>query len=81
MGREKGAFAYGADEHIALLLFIQLVPSSFNASKSSPEWRRVHKKMLDVYEAMNVQPLQSTTLHSHFVQCIKVGDSVPFCEV
>jgi hypothetical protein len=30
-GREKGAFAYGVDEHIALLSFIQLVPSSFNA--------------------------------------------------
>ena len=88
-GREKGAFAYGADEHIALLSLIQLVPSSFNASESSPEWREAHKKMVDVYDAMNVQPRQSTTLHSHFVElysalklgirCLSVKSDSPKC--
>jgi hypothetical protein len=75
-GREKGAFVYGVDEHLALLSFIQLVPSSFNASESSPEWKEVHKKMVEVYEAMNVQPRQSSTLHSHFVElysALKLG--------
>ncbi len=32
-GREKGAFAYGVDEHVALFSFFQVVPNSFNESK------------------------------------------------
>ncbi len=37
-GRERGAFTYGAEEHVFLLLFIKLVPNSFNSSETSPEW-------------------------------------------
>jgi hypothetical protein len=66
-GRDKGAVGYSAEEHAAMLSFISATPNSFNASESSPEWRAVHQKMLDVYKQMNVAPRQSTTLHGHFV--------------
>jgi hypothetical protein len=77
MGRERGAFAYGAEEHLTLLAFIKLVPNSFNSSETSPEWQEVHKKMVDVYNNMGVAPRQSTTLHSHFIKlykCTEAGD-------
>ncbi len=63
IGHDKGAVRYSAEEHVAMPSFI-----SFNASESSPKWRAVHQKMLEVYQQMNVAPQQSTTLHGHFVE-------------
>jgi hypothetical protein len=56
------------EEHVALLSFINATPNSFNVSESSPKWRAVHQKMLEVYQQMNVAPQQSTALHGHFVE-------------
>jgi hypothetical protein len=67
-GREKGAFAYGAEEHLTLLSFITMTPNAFNAGETSLEWRLVHSKMVEVYQGMGVSPRQSTMLHSHFVE-------------
>jgi hypothetical protein len=36
-GREKGAAAYAAGEHVALLSIMREVPKSFNSSESSPQ--------------------------------------------
>jgi hypothetical protein len=44
-GREKGALAYSAAEHLALLGIISDVPDSFDSSKSSDEWRKVYSSM------------------------------------
>jgi hypothetical protein len=44
------AVGYSADEHAMLLSFISVVPHFFNASETSPEWREVYKKMVEVYE-------------------------------
>jgi hypothetical protein len=66
-GREKGAFAYGTEEHLTLLSFINLTPIHLT-SETSPEWRAVHAKMVEVYQGMGVSPWQSTTLNSHFVE-------------
>jgi hypothetical protein len=67
-GREKGTFAYGAEEHLTLLSFISTTPNAFNESETSLEWRSVHSKMVEVYQGMGVSPRQSTMLHSHFVK-------------
>jgi hypothetical protein len=67
-GREKGAFAYGAEEHLTLLSFITMTPNAFNASETSLEWRLVHSKMVEVYQGMGVSAGQSTMLHSHFME-------------
>ncbi len=66
IGHGKGSLGYSAEEHVALLSCISATPNSFNASESSPEWRAVQQKMLDVYQ-MGVAPQQSTTLLRHFV--------------
>ncbi len=55
-------------KHLFLLSFIRCVPNSFNASETSPEWREVHKKMVEVYLQMSVPPRSSVTLHGHFVE-------------
>jgi hypothetical protein len=68
-GREKGAFAYRAEEHLTFLSFIGITPNAFmNASEASPEWRSVHSKMVEVYQVKGVSPKQCTMLHSHFVE-------------
>ena len=47
-GREKGALAYSAAEHQALLVALQAMPTAFNGGKSSPEWKEgVYKKMVE----------------------------------
>jgi hypothetical protein len=67
-GREKGAVAYCAAEHAALLTYITAVPDSFNASESSEEWKMVYKAMVQgYYMNLGLMPHQSTTLQSHFV--------------
>ena len=67
-GREKGAVAYCAAEHTALLTCIIAVPDSFNASESSEEWKTVYKAMVQgYYMNLGLTPRQSTTLQSHFV--------------
>jgi hypothetical protein len=43
-GREKGAAANSAVEHVALLSIIFEVPDAFNAGESSPQWATVYKK-------------------------------------
>ncbi len=67
-GRDRGAVGHGADENITLLSFIHLVPNLSNASETSPEWREVHKKMVEVYLQMSVPPQSSATIHGHFVE-------------
>jgi hypothetical protein len=68
-GREKGAYAYSAEEHSALLKLLMSEPNSFNSSESSPEWRKVHKDMVErYYLQLGVVPRASSTLHSHFVE-------------
>ena len=67
-GREKGAVAYCAAEHTALLTYIAAVPDSFNASESSDEWKMVYKAMVQgYYMNLALMPRQSTTLQGHFV--------------
>ncbi len=56
IGHEKGSLGYSAEEHVALLSCISATPNSFNASESSPEWKAVHQKMLEVYHQMGVAP-------------------------
>jgi hypothetical protein len=68
-GREKGTYAYNAEEHSALLKLLMCKPNSFNSSESLPEWRKVHKDMIDnYYLQLGVVPRASSTLHSHFVE-------------
>jgi len=68
-GREEGAVAYSAAEHLALLSILSDVPDSFNSSESSDEWRKVYSLMVaEYYTVVGVQPRQSTTLQSHFVE-------------
>jgi hypothetical protein len=68
-GREKGTYAYSAEEHSALLKLLMSEPNSFNSSESSPEWRKVHKDMIgNYYLQLGVFPWASSTLHSHFVE-------------
>jgi len=38
VGLKKGASAYSAVEHVALLSIISKIPEAFNASESSPKW-------------------------------------------
>jgi hypothetical protein len=67
-GKEKGAVAYCAAEHTALLTCIIAAPDSSNASESSEEWKIVYKAMLQgFYMNLGLMPQQSTTLKSHFV--------------
>jgi hypothetical protein len=66
--REKGAVAYCAAEHTALLTYIIAMTDSFNASESSEEWKKVYKAMVKgYYMNLGLMPCQSTTLQSHFV--------------
>ena len=37
-GRERGASAYTAVEHVALLSIISEIPDAINASESSSQW-------------------------------------------
>jgi hypothetical protein len=48
-GHKKGSLGY-------LLSCISATPNSFNASESSPEWRAVHHKRLEVHHQMGVAP-------------------------
>jgi hypothetical protein len=68
-GREKGAYTYSTEEHSALLKLLMCEPNSFNSSESSPEWRKVHKDMVEnYYLQLGVVPRASSTLHSHFME-------------
>ncbi len=68
-GREKGAVAYCAAEHIALLFtYTTAVPDSFNASEFFDEWKMVCKAMAQgYYMNLGLLPHKSITLQSHFV--------------
>jgi hypothetical protein len=46
---KKGADAYSAVGHSALLKLLMSEPNSFNSSESSPEWKKVHKDMVESY--------------------------------
>jgi hypothetical protein len=48
-GREKGAAAYAAGEHVALLSIMRDEANSVNSSESSPQWGAVHRRMVDEY--------------------------------
>jgi hypothetical protein len=67
-GREKGALSYLAAEHLFLLQSIELVKDSFGASESSPEWKEVHKLMVEGYYGKLGSEKSSATLQSHFVE-------------
>jgi hypothetical protein len=67
-GREKGALLYSAAEHLFLLQSIELVKDSFGASESSPEWKEVHKLMVEGYYGKLGSGRSSVTLQSHFVE-------------
>ena len=55
-GREKGAAAYSAVEHVALLSIFSDVPDAFNAGESSPQWAAVYKRMVNkFYNSGNVR--------------------------
>jgi hypothetical protein len=67
-GREKGALAYSADEHQALLTVLQEMPTVFNGGESTPEWKEhLYKKMVEgFYLNLGAVPRQSITLYGHF---------------
>ena len=69
-GREKGALAYSATEHQALLALLQATPTAFNGGESAPEWKEGrYQKMVDgFYRDLGVAPRQSITLYGHFVE-------------
>jgi hypothetical protein len=64
-GREKGAVSYSAEEHTYLLSGMKIIPNSFNASESLPEWKSLYKLMVEQYYNFNpnfVSSRPSTTL-------------------
>jgi len=63
-GREQGANAYSAPEHIVLLTAISEVEGAFNSKESSEEWIEVFEKL----EKMGHTKRKSKTLHDHFVE-------------
>jgi hypothetical protein len=66
-GREKGAAAYSAVEHVALLSITSEVPDAFNTGESSPQLATMYKRMVEeFYSSGNVR--QSSTLHGHFAE-------------
>ncbi len=67
-GREKGALLYLAAEHLILLQSIELVKESFGALESSPEWKEVHKLMVEGYYGKLGSGRSSVTLQSHFAE-------------
>jgi hypothetical protein len=68
-GREKGAVAYSAEEHVAVLQLMLSDLRAFNASESSEEWRELHKQMCDSYYlTTGNNPRSSVTLHGHLVE-------------
>ncbi len=68
--REKGALAYSAAEHQALLPLLQAMPTAFNGGESAPEWKEhVYKKMIEgFYFNLGAVPRQPVTLYGHFVE-------------
>ena len=82
-GREKGAIAYGVEEHLALLRVVSATSKSFNSSETSPEWRAAYKAMCNSYYVhWGTQPRLSTTLHAHLVDmysAIKKGIRILSC--
>jgi hypothetical protein len=68
-GREKGAAAYSASEHLALLSIIADEKNSFNVSEGSTQWATVYKRMIaEYYTPLGVTPRQSTALQTHFIE-------------
>jgi hypothetical protein len=68
-GREKGAVAYGVEEHLTLLRLVAATPDSFNCSESSPDWKGVYQEMCKTYYLhWGSPPRLSTTLHAHLVE-------------
>jgi hypothetical protein len=60
--------SYSAEEHTYLLSGMKIIPNSFNASESLPEWKSLHKLMVEQYYnpyGYNLRP--SATLQLHFV--------------
>ncbi len=65
-GREKGASAYTAVGHVALLSIISEIPDAFKASEGSPQWEAVYKRMVtEFYRSGSTG--QSGAFHEHFV--------------
>jgi len=77
-GREKGAVAYGVEEHLTPLHVV-----SATSNETSPEWRAVYKEMCKSYYVhWGTQPRLSTTLHAHLVDiygAIKKGIRILSC--
>jgi hypothetical protein len=48
-GRERGAFVYSANEHLALLVALQSTPNSFNVGEGCDEWRSAYQEMVTSY--------------------------------
>jgi hypothetical protein len=67
-GRERGAFAYSANEHLALLVALQSTPNSFNVGEGCDEWRSAYQEMVTSYYHPNNRMRMSSTLHAHFVE-------------
>jgi hypothetical protein len=82
-GREKGAVAYGVEEHLTLLRVVSATSNFFNSSETSPEWRAVYKEMCKSYYVhWGTLPRLSTTLHVHLVDMygvIKKGIRILSC--
>jgi hypothetical protein len=70
IGRERGALAYSATEHQALLALLQATPTAFNGGESSPERKEhVYQKMVEgFYLDLGVVLRQSVTLYGCFVE-------------
>jgi hypothetical protein len=49
LGREEGAFAYSANEHLAVLVALQFTPNSFNVGEDCDEWRSAYQEMVTSY--------------------------------
>jgi hypothetical protein len=67
-GRERGAFAYSANEHLALLVALQSTPNSFNVGEGCDEWRSAYQELATSYYHPNNRMRMSSTLLAHFVE-------------
>jgi hypothetical protein len=60
-GQEKGVVVYSVEEHVAVLQLMLSQPKAFNASKSSEEWRDLHKE--DVQGLLSSKRQQSLVVN------------------
>jgi hypothetical protein len=67
--QEKGAAAYSASEHLAMLSIIADEKNSFNVSEGSMQWATVYKRMIaEYYTPLGMTSRQSTALQTHFIE-------------